>query len=193
MLMAMINQIAAGGGTPDRAELEELLLDLAAGDREALAELYRRTRAAVYALALSFLKDAGEAQDVSQDVFVRIWESAPGYRPQGSPMAWIMTIARNLSLMRLRERRKLVELDQEEWNAIPAQAPSVTTEDRALLQEAMAALTDGERQIVLLHAVSGLKHREIAQVLELPLSTVLSKYHRSIKKLRNYMKGEMTL
>ena len=193
MILAMINQIAAGGETPDRAELEGLLLDLAAGDREALAQVYRRTRAAVYAVALSFLKDAHEAQDVTQDVFVRIWESAPAYRPQGSPMAWIMTIARNLSLMKLREKRKLVELDQEEWNAIPAEAPSVTTEDRALLQEALTILTDEERQILLLHAVSDLKHREIAQVLELPLSTVLSKYHRSLKKLRNHMKGEMTL
>lgn len=192
MLMAMINQIAAGGERPDRAELEELLLDLAAGDREALAQIYRRTRAAVYAMAVSFLKDPQEAQDVSQDVFVRIWESAPKYRPQGSPMAWIMTIARNLSLMKLRERGRLVQLDEEEWNAIPAEAPSVTTEDRALLQAALSRLSDEERRIILLHAVSGLKHREIAQVLELPLSTVLSKYHRGIKKVRNEMKGETT-
>ena len=56
--------------------------------------------------------------------------------------------------------------------------------------KALAGLGAEERQIVLLHAVAGLKHREIAQLLELPLSTVLSKYHRGLKKLRAQMKGE---
>ena len=188
MLSGMINQIPG----PDRESLEALLLGTARGEREDFAELYRRTRAAVYALALSYLKNPAEAQDTAQDAFVRIWESAPGYRPQGSPMAWIMTITRNLSLMRLRERGRVVELDEERWNAIPAEAPSVTPEDRDLLQEALTILSDEERKILLLHAVSGLKHREIAQVLELPLSTVLSKYHRSLKKLRTHMEGETT-
>ena len=57
-------------------------------------------------------------------------------------------------------------------------------------QEALAQLGAEERQIVLLHAVTGLKHREIAALLELPLSTVLSKYHRGLKKLKALMKGE---
>ena len=59
-----------------------------------------------------------------------------------------------------------------------------------VLQEALARLSGEERRIVLLHAVTGLKHREIAQLLELPLSTVLSKYHRGLKKLKSLMKGE---
>ena len=59
-----------------------------------------------------------------------------------------------------------------------------------MLREALARLGAGEREIVLLHAVTGLKHREIAQLLELPLSTVLSKYHRGLKKLKALMKGE---
>ena len=83
-----------------------------------------------------------------------------------------------------------MELDEEAWNAIPAQAPDVSPEDRQVLQEALAGLGAEERQIVLLHAVAGLKHREIARLLEQPLSTVLSKYHRGLKKLRALMKGE---
>ena len=169
-------------------ELDGLLNRVGQGDREAFARLYALTRGAVYALALSLLRDAHEAQDVAQDAFVRVWESAPAYRSQGSPMAWLLTITRNLARSRLRQSGRQVELDEETWNAIPAADPDV--EDRQVLREALARLGAGEREIVLLHAVTGLKHREIAQLLELPLSTVLSKYHRGLKKLKALMKGE---
>ena len=173
-----------------RRELDGLLLRVGQGDRDAFARLYALTRGAVYALALSLLRDCQEAQDVSQDTFVKVWESAPGYQSQGSPMAWLLTIARNLARSRLRQGGRQVKLDEEEWNALPASLPAVTSEDRVVLQEALAGLGAEERQIVLLHAVSGLKHREIALLLELPLSTVLSKYHRGLKKLKTMMRGE---
>ena len=64
------------------------------------------------------------------------------------------------------------------------------TDERILLQHALASLADGERRIVLLHAVTGLKHREIAALLELSLPTVLSKYHRALKKMRAYVEGD---
>ena len=173
-------------------ELEALIGGIAAGSREDLAELYRRTRAAVYGLALSYLKNGAEAEDVAQDTFVKVWESAPGYRAQGSPMAWMLTIARNLARMRLRRSGRQVGLEEEQWNAIPADAPAVSAEDRQVLQTALAALGEEERQIILLHAVTGLKHREIAALMELPLATVLSKYHRGLKKMRAQLEGDET-
>ena len=190
VLMQTIQQEA--GLPPERDVLERLLSGVAAGNRDCLAQLYHSTRGAVYGLALSYLKNAHTAQDVTQDAFVKIWEAAPNYTAQGSPMAWIMTITRNLALMELRQRKKTVELGEDEWNAIPAEAPAVTPEDRQILQQALAAISDEERKIVLLHAVSGLKHREIAGVLELPLSTVLSKYHRALKKMRTQLEGDGT-
>lgn len=191
MTLILLNQIAAAQGIDsDRKELDRLLAGIAAGERTALAQLYHRTRGAVYGLALSYLREPQDAQDVVQDTFVRIWDSAPQYRSQGSPMAWILTIARNLARMKLRERSRLTDLDEAEWQAIPADAPAVTPEDRALLQTALAALGEEERRIVLLHAVTGLRHREIADLIERPLSTVLSKYHRALKKLKVQLKGE---
>ena len=183
------------GATEDGAarrdqELEQLLLQVGRGDRDAFARLYGLTRGAVYALALSLLRDAHEAQDVAQDAFVKVWERAPSYRPQGSPMAWLLTVTRNLALSRLRRSGRQTALDEAAWNAIPAAAPDVSPEDRQVLQDALARLGAEERRIILLHAVAGLKHRETAQLLELPLSTVLSKYHRGLKKLRALMKGE---
>lgn len=187
MQTAALETMEPGG--PDRGELDRLLGRTALGDREAFGELYRRTKGAVYGLTLSLLRNAHDAQEVTQDTFVRIWEAAGSYRSQGSPMAWMLTIARNLANMRLRKSSRVGELTDEEWNTIPADAPAVTAEDRLALQDALSTLADGERQIVLLHAASGLKHREIAELLEIPLSTVLSKYQRALKKLRSQLEG----
>ena len=107
-------------------------------------------------------------------------------------MAWILAVARNLALMALRQRERQADLSEEEWDAIPAEGPALSPEERELLQTALAALEEQERRIVVLHAVTGLKHREIAQLLELPLATVLSKYHRALKKLKVRLEGDDT-
>ena len=157
--------------------LEPLMARLAGGDQEALAELYHRTRTSVYGLALSYLKNQHDGEDVTQDAFVRAWENAHQYRPQGTPLAWLLTIARNLALMKLRERGRTQDMALEDWERLAAENPMVTV------------LADDERQIVRLHAVTGWKHREIAGLLELPLSTVLSKYRRALLKLKTKLEG----
>lgn len=191
MQMEAVDRTAAPD--PEKARLETLLAGVAAGDRDALAQLYSAVKGPVYAAALGILKNPEDARDVTQDAFVRIWDSAGQYRPQGSPMAWILTVTRNLALMRLRGRGRDTELSPEEWEALPAAAPGLTAEDRAVLQAALAGLNEAERQIVLLHAAAGLKHREIGQMLHLPLATVLSKYHRALKKLRTLLEGDDAL
>lgn len=171
-------------------ELEALIGGIAAGSREDLAELYRRTRAAVYGLALSYLKNGAEAEDVAQDTFVKVWAAAPSYRPQGKPMAWLLTIARNLALGRLRTAARIQDLSEAQWSAFSIESDSLTADDRTVLGAALGRLSDEERHIVVLHAVCGLKHREIAQFLGLALPTVLSKYHRSLKKLKTILEGD---
>ena len=189
--MTVLGLLTTTYGAPSaREDLESLLLGVAAGDSHSLEELYHRTRTAVYGLVLSYLKHPQDAEDVTQDAFVRIWDTAASYRPQGKPMAWLLTVARNLALMRLRERGKTQELTDEEWSALPARDPDVTTEDRHVLRAALSVLSEQERQVVMLHAVTGLKHREIAQLLELPLATVLSKYRRALKKLNLLLEGD---
>ena len=174
--------------SPDRARLETLLAGIAQGDPNALAALYAAARSAVYALALGILRNVQDAQDVTQDVFVRIWDSAPGYRPQGTPMAWILTVTRNMALARLRQSGRTEPID--DGAADRLSAPGLGAEDRAALGAALDLLADEERQIVLLHAAAGLKHREIGQLLQLPLPTVLSKYHRALKQLRTHLEGD---
>ena len=168
--------------------LETCIAQIAAGDKNALAELYGETKSAVYGFALSLLKNASDAEDVLQDTYVRIWSSAEGYSPMGKPMAWILTIAKNLATSKLRERSKAADIPEEEWLLFQAETPAVSSDDRIALSSAMKTLSEEERQIVMLYAVSGLKHKEIAEFMSLPLSTVLSKYSRSLKKLKNTLK-----
>ena len=95
-----------------------------------------------------------------------------------------MTIVRNLSLDRLRQQARTEPLDWDQWQEQLSELPAVTHEDQMTLTALLAALADQERQIVILHVLTGLKHREIAALLELPLATVLSQYSRALKKLR---------
>ena len=169
-------------GEPPAALLEPLIRAMAAQDKAALAALYQATRAAVYGYALSITANAADAEDVLQDTYVQAYAAAGRYQPAGKPMAWLLTIARNLALMRLRGAKRSAPLhDAEMLAALP---DSVSGEDRLLLAAALQTLSAEERQIVMLHAVAGLKHREIAALHQLPLSTVLAKYHRALKKLR---------
>lgn len=160
-------------------------------NKEAFTALYAQTSTSIYAFALSILKNTHDAEDVLHDCFVNIHAAAADYKSIGKPMAWIMTITRNLCMLKLRERKKVADLEPEMWEPFLEFREEVTAEDRLMIDECLNRLTDEERQIVVLHLVSGFKHREIAQFLKLPLATVLSKYHRAIKKLKRiFEKGE---
>ncbi len=151
------------------AALEDCIVRIAGGDQNALADLYGRTR---------------PAEEMLHDAYLQVWNAAGGYRAQGKPMAWLLTITRNLAISRLREHGRTEPLVQEDWQDRLADSPAVTHEDRLMLQAMLSALGDEERQIVTLHALTGLRHREIAALLGLPLPTVLSKYSRALKKLQ---------
>lgn len=166
-----------------REELEGCILELAAGKAEAMEPLYRIANPSVYAFALSLLKNSHDAEDAAQDCFVRAYLGAGSYRPQGKPMAWLITITRNLCMEKLRERGKRADAPEEDWDKY-IESAAASPEDRIVLEQCMKALDDSERQIVVLHAVGGMKHRETAELMGLPLATVLSKYSRAIKKLK---------
>jgi len=159
--------------------LETLLESIADGRTDALAELYRKTDKSIYAYALSILKNAYDAEDVMQNTYIRIFSSATGYRADGKPMAWILTIVRNLCLNILKDNKKTLPLTEADYIRSDTSA-----DDRLILSACMELLDDEERQIVVLHAVAGFKHREISQYLSMNLATVLSKYHRAVKKMK---------
>ena len=188
MLISLTQEIRHGAPASDA--LEACIARIEAGQTDALAELYDQTRVSVYSFALSMLKNVQDAEDVLHDCYLNVHAAAAGYRPQGKPLAWLLTITRNLCLRKLRQRSKTADAPPEDWERVLQQRPAVTPEDRVLLRACMQQLTDTERQIVALHAVAGFKHREIAHMLDLGLSTVLSKYHRALKKLDQWINKE---
>lgn len=172
-----------------RLRIESYIAKTAEGDTAALAELYEETKGAVYGFALSVLKNTHDAEDVLQDTYIRIYNSAHTYTPRGNPMAWIIEIAKNLSYTILRKNSRAEFVPQEELENAGTDDFSDTVTENLTVTDAMLTLSESERQIIALHALSGLKHREIARILDLPISTVLSKYNRSVKKLQKMLEG----
>ncbi len=187
-MLALFMAVPGGSSGEKTGIMEDCIFKIAKGDKEALAELYKQTHAAVYGFALSLLKNKQDAEDVLQDVYIQVWKNAGGYRAKGKPLAWLFTITRNLALMTIRQQKRTVSVAPEDWQAMFADEPAVNHEDKMVLGALLGSLSDEERQIVVLYAMTGLKHREIADLLDLKLTTVLSKYSRAIKKLRSALK-----
>lgn len=175
--------------TTHPAVSEQLLVRIAAGDKAALAELYAQAKNPVYCFALSILRDSFAAEDVMQETFLQVWKSAPTYHLGGkNALTWILGITKYTALARLREgQRAGVPLEDAAEKADPGDAFR-DCENRIVTQAVLAQLSQDEREIVVLHVVTGLKHREIAELLEMPLPTVLSKYRRSLKKLERLVR-----
>lgn len=166
---------------------ENLIAKMARGDAGAFRQLYLATSSAVYGYALSIMRNRADAEDVMHDAYIRIHQAAPSYEPRGKPLAWMLTIVRNLCYNALRRQRLTAEA--EEGESLSVEGPEQASVDRLVLQKALRILDEQERQIVVLHALTGMKHREIAELLELPLGTVLSKYQRALGKLRAEVDG----
>ena len=172
-------------GIGREAKLDEnLIFRIANDDKRALESLYQETKTSVYGFLLSIVRNRHTAEDLMQGTYIQIYMSAASYKPKGKPMAWILTIARNLAFMKLREKSTADISLEPDWGIASADNGIQQTLDRIVLTAAMEVLNEDERQIVMLHDVSGLKHREIAEILQIPLTTTLSKYRRALSKIR---------
>ena len=169
---------------------EKLFKKIGNNDMEALEDLYNLTERTLYAYVLSIVKNHDETLDLMQETYLKIMSAAHLYKPMGKPLAWMFTIAKNLYLSKIRKEKREINMDSIEMEDDTKFSYVTDRDDKMVLETALNILTEEERQIILLHAVSGMKHKEIAESLELKLSTTLSKYHRALKKVKEYlMKG----
>ncbi|MCD7743976.1 MAG: RNA polymerase sigma factor [Lachnospiraceae bacterium] len=166
------------------SELEDLIERTARNDESAFHALYEETRSAVYGFAMSILKHPQDAEDAMQDTYLSIYHAASGYASRGKPMAWILTITRNHCMMKLRGQKRRGETSLEELERWVEGQSSLPAEEKLILEQALKTLNEEEYQIVTLHSLGDLRHREIAHLLDMKLSTVLSKYRRALAKLR---------
>lgn len=188
LFLSMVVLNNACGQEKQKLNIDEALFTrIAADDMGAFEEFYRLTERTVYAFVLSTVKNHDDALDVVQDTYLKIRAAAHLYQPMGKPMAWVFTIARNLSISKLRLKQKNDQIEMADLENDLNFSYVSDPEDQLVLQSALKILSSEETEIIFLHAISGFTHREIAKNLDMNLSTVLSKYHRGLKKLKKYL------
>jgi len=172
--------------------IENAIVGLANGDVDAMDILYSTIKTDVYAFALSKVYNKNDADDILQDTFVRIYENAKLYVPLGKPMAWVFTVELNIinRYFQLKSRYDVLNDETIIHDIVDESNDSKNNEiqDEYLIM-LLESLDEFEREVISLHLVSDFKFREIAEMLNKPLSTILSKYNRAIKKMRKISKG----
>lgn len=172
---------------------EALLAGLGSGDRDAAAVFVRRFQRRVFGLTLSVLRDRGAAEEAAQESFVRAWRHASAYDARrGTVAAWLLTIARNVSINMLTARR-FDPIDPEVLLAMEGKRPAEAgaegrVADRELLREPLARLPEDQRRALVLAVFYGFTAREISELDGVPLGTVKTRIRSAMLKLRSQLR-----
>ena len=181
---------------------EALIARLAAGDTAALSLLYDRYAGAVYSLVARIVGDRQVAEDLLQEVFVRVWQRAGTFQgARGKPLTWVLGIAHNLAIDEVRRRRRRpLEADDrdEEGQLIALQAlPSVDSDPSDLAWErlrreqivaALAQLPEAQRILIELAYFEGYTQSQLAARLGEPLGTIKTRMRLAAQKLRELLR-----
>jgi RNA polymerase sigma-70 factor (ECF subfamily) len=170
------------------------------GDIAAFEPLVEKYRQRVWRLALQLVRDREEAWDISQEAFIRAFQSLGSFRGQSAFYTWLFRIVVNLATDRVRQRAArgrafgTERVPDEDWDrampdevsASPAEE-ALRSEQRARIERALEALPEHFRTIIMLSDIEGLAYREIAEVLDVPMGTVMSRLHNARKRLKQVL------
>ncbi|HEY7124151.1 MAG TPA: sigma-70 family RNA polymerase sigma factor [Ktedonobacterales bacterium] len=167
---------------------QQMITRIAAGDREALDNLYLRYRQPLFRFLLHLTPDYGLAEELLQDTLVAVWQSARSFQRRSSVQTWLLGIARRQAHNTLRQRG-LPLADASELQALPTtdQEPEALTLARASRDELVAAinhLAPVHREILVLTFVHELSYVELSQTLGIPIGTVKSRLSNAKRALR---------
>lgn len=181
---------------PDSANPLEtgLLLRIAQRDPQAVGLLYDCLGTWIFSLALSIVKDKRDAEEVTQEVFVQVWQQADRYKPErGSVKAWLAIITRRKAIDRTRARGY-----KETARTVASTEQMITTDSgpgpngaSGVLTKALKSLDDGHAEVLNLSYYEGFSHSEIAERLNLPLGTVKTRIRSGIRQLRDLLGVEI--
>ena len=172
--------------------IESLLREVADGSRAAFAEMYDRISSRVMGLVTRLLRDRAQSEEVTQEVFLEIWQSASKFdQNRGSGMAWVLTMAHRRAVDRIRSAQKSHERDikigirdmEREFDGV-AESVEIRLENERV-KVAMARLTPLQREAVILAYYGGYSHSEMSQILGIPLGTVKTRLRDGMIRLRD--------
>jgi RNA polymerase sigma-70 factor (ECF subfamily) len=183
---------------------EDLLERFAAGQREALEELFRRYRQPAYRVAYRLLGNEADALDAVQDGFVKALTHLSSFQGRSSFKTWLLRVVSNAALDMGRQRGRRETLSLEAAEAADQPSTQLLTADesgqgleqadlRGLLDQALGSLPEAQRQTFVLFADAGLSYREVADVLGISIGTVMSRLYYARQKLRTYLTERTTL
>jgi RNA polymerase sigma-70 factor (ECF subfamily) len=181
---------------------EELVKRSQQGDPEAFEELVHRHRDKTYARALMMLRNEDEANDVSQEAWVKAWQRINQFQGESSFATWMTRIVINLSLDQLRKQKRArvdsIEEMEEESGGVERQLPITVTnpteglekdELRRRIDEAMSKLTDAHRAVLVMHEFEGMEYKEIAKKVDISIGTVMSRLFYARRRLATLLQG----
>lgn len=171
----------------------DLMQRVRSGDQQALAALYDRYGGPVYSMALFILRSRPQAEEVTQSVFLRVWQRAEHWDPaRGQLISWLLTLARYTAIDVLRREQRRPALLDAPLDDLPqlAAQPNPTDDpvwhDGQLLRDLLGRLPAEQAQAIHLAFFNGMTHSEIAAALGLPLGTVKTRLRLALNKLREW-------
>src|SRR3989344_4154392 len=174
--------------------ISDLVSSAKAGDKQAFGELYREYFAPIYRFVLFKTKHKETAEDITQTAFARALGAMSNYRDKGVPfLSWLYTIARNLCLDHFKKKSDVVPADPDIWWAevegnLPADKFSQVKETSEALWRAMEALSDEQREVVVLRFIEEKSYVEIAELLDKNEEALRALNYRAMKILKEEMK-----
>lgn len=164
-------------------ELKRLVKSLQKGNIEVFDKIYYLTKDTVFYTILSVMKDTSISEDLMQETYLKALDKIHTYKPKASFTAWIATIARNLAFNEFNRRKKELRIDPTNNEIIFGTVES-NSENELIVKELLERLNETEREIVILHVIGDVKHKDISKMLGIPIGTVTWKYNEAIKKLK---------
>ncbi len=165
------------------AGFEKCIRAMNRGDRNGLKEVYEEYVSYIYGIVRALLHNKEEAEDITSDFFIRLWEKSDTYKPGGGHKGWMATIARNMAVDYIRKHKR-----EEFSETVSEQESDENVEHQVLadisINEALSMLKESERKVVHLKIMGELTFKEIAEILDQPMGTVTWHYNQAIKKLR---------
>jgi RNA polymerase sigma-70 factor (ECF subfamily) len=167
------------------------------GDEGAFQELVDRYKDLVFALIARTVQDRSQAEDLAQDVFLRVHRGLPYFRGEARLSTWIYRIVANVCLQDQSRPKRTVSLDA--IDSADGRAAAASAKDRQFgdlelrdrLEKAIARLPANYRLVIAAHYLQGLQYEDLAEALELPLGTVKTQLHRAKQQLRRLLSTEL--